>query len=94
MVLTIALRSWQTYNMANLKCPKCDSEDIIVGNKLNQNKCEECDKKWEWEGDDATVDSLPELQQENILRFKSPHVLFTINKKFGRKLDEAFSRLF
>ena len=30
-----------------LKCPECDSNDILVGNEDNPHHCGKCDHEWE-----------------------------------------------
>ena len=75
--------------MANLKCPECGEEEVVVGNDLNPNKCSECGYKWEWCGDD-------EVMKESIM-FKSPQIILVMNmnyrSRFNKKLDEALLRI-
>lgn len=73
-------------------CPKCESDDVLVGSGENPNRCGKCKHKW-----DKEHAQHAEATSEHVVTFKSPLVLFTINQNFRRnkssfvrRLDEAF----
>lgn len=76
----------------SIVCPKCGSDDVLVGHENMDNTCADCDHKWEYEGE-----APKDVKSESIITFKSPHVLMTINygigKRFKKQLDEVLSRL-
>lgn len=74
----------------NMICPKCGSDDVLLGHEHKPNKCAECDHTWKNEGEASKDIAL--AKHEGIL--KSPEVLLTINSNFRRRrlltrLDEA-----
>lgn len=73
----------------NMICPKCGSDDVLLGHEHKPNKCVDCNHTWENEGE-ASKDIA--TKNEDII--KSPDILFTINSNLRRKrlltrLDEA-----
>ena len=40
-----------------IRCPKCDSDDVLVGSGSNPNRCSDCDHKWDVEGPDHKCDA-------------------------------------
>jgi uncharacterized Zn ribbon protein len=37
-----------------IRCPKCDSDDILVGSDNNPNCCSDCGHKWDYENNQET----------------------------------------
>lgn len=62
--------------MKKLRCPKCDSDNVLVGNEKFPNRCADCDHKWDINGQEITI--------ENIICFKSPEILATFNRNLKR----------
>jgi hypothetical protein len=78
-------------------CPKCGSDDVLVGNSDDPHRCGEC--KHKWDGKDGVLVQAT-TAENRVLSFKSPSILLTINqdlkrrhKSFLRRLDEAIERV-
>jgi ribosomal protein S27AE len=89
-----------------LKCPKCNSTDIVAGNSEHKNKCEKCGYTW-FSDPDSKKDVVPvltgdtktgkQVDESLVIVLKSPEILLTLNQKpktkFEKQLDEELSRL-
>lgn len=61
-----------------LKCPKCESPEVLVGTQDEPNHCAKCEHEWEYEAPVA-------VKEHTKIFFKSPSVLFTINQNIRRR---------
>ena len=62
-------------------CPKCDSDNILIGNKSNKNKCEECGHKW----DNVTEECVSTGDIAIVPGLGSGNITTGLPKKFKRK---------
>lgn len=58
-------------------CPKCDSDDVLVGAGGEPNRCPECEHSW-------TGEDKPIEEAWRDVRFKRPDILFLINLNLRR----------
>ena len=77
--------------MTTKECPKCDSEDVLVGTVEQPHHCADCGEEWypdEEKGYRKKPQKKsvgPKMKKEDIHIFKSPEILVTINQDFRRK---------
>jgi len=70
-----------------IRCPKCDSEDVLLGNKEEPNHCADCNHEWSRNKDNCN---------EQVLSIKDQKPLATINYKpqsLDDRLDSALRQL-
>ena len=77
------------------RCPKCDSDDVLVGSGKDPNHCNECEHEW-------PCKPLAVITQceAKFIGMKETPILITLNQnlrrktKFERKLDNALSVIY
>jgi DNA-directed RNA polymerase subunit M/transcription elongation factor TFIIS len=74
-----------------IDCPKCGSNNVLVGTAEQPNHCSKCGEEWysdeelEYRKKPMKKSVGPKVKKEDIHVFKSPEVLITYNQDFRRR---------